>query len=82
MTNRFYEIERPIKKEKLPEVLSKDEVNRIISSVQHKKHKCMISTIYSAGLRVSELINLKISDVDNGRMMIRIENSKGEAKKL
>jgi site-specific recombinase XerD len=77
MPNRFYEIERPIKKEKLPEVLSKDEINRIISYIQNKKHKCMISTIYSAGLRVSELINLKISDVDSGRMMIRIENSKG-----
>jgi site-specific recombinase XerD len=77
MPNRFYEIERPLKKEKLPEVLSKNEINRIISSIQNKKHKCMISTIYSAGLRVSELINLKISDVDSGRMMIRIENSKG-----
>ncbi|GAA5020630.1 tyrosine recombinase [Marivirga lumbricoides] len=77
MPNRFYEIERPIKKEKLPEVLSKDEVNRIISCIKNKKHRCMITTVYSAGLRVSELIHLKISDIDSGRMMIRIENSKG-----
>ena len=77
MPNRFYEIERPQKKERLPEVLSKNEVQRIISCTNNLKHRCILSTIYSAGLRVSELINLKIKDLDSDRMMIRIENSKG-----
>lgn len=77
MPNRFYEIERPQKKERLPEVLSKEEIQRIISCTNNIKHRCILSTIYSAGLRVSELINLKIKDLDSDRMMIRIENSKG-----
>ncbi len=77
MPNRFYEIERPQKKERLPEVLSKQEIQRIISCTNNLKHKCILSTIYSAGLRVSELLSLKIKDLDSDRMMIRIENSKG-----
>lgn len=77
MPNRFYEIDRPQKKETLPEVLSKKEVQRIISCTNNLKHRSILSTIYSAGLRVSELINLKVKDLDSDRMMIRIENSKG-----
>ena len=77
MPNRFYEIERPQKKEKLPVVLSKAEVQRIISCTNNLKHRCILSTIYSAGLRVSELLSLKIKDLDSDRMMIRIEDSKG-----
>ncbi len=77
MPNRFYYIERPRKKEKLPEVLSKQEVNRILSNTNNIKHKCILSVIYSAGLRVSELINLKMSDIDSTRMVIRIEDAKG-----
>ena len=77
MPNRFYEIERPHKKDTLPEVLSKKEIHRIISCTNNLKHRCILSTIYSAGLRVSELTNLRIKDLDSDRMMIRIENSKG-----
>lgn len=77
MPNRFYEIERPQKKERLPEVLSKKEVILMIESVTNLKHKCMISLLYSAGLRRGELLNLKISDIDSDRMLIRVENAKG-----
>jgi site-specific recombinase XerD len=56
---------------------SKDEVSRIIGAISNLKHRCIISLIYSAGLRRSELINLKIRDIDSGRMLIRVEDSKG-----
>lgn len=77
MPNRFYQIERPRKKDKLPVVLSKDEIKSIISSINNNKHKCIVGLMYSAGLRVSELLNLKVTDIDSDRMMIRIEDSKG-----
>jgi site-specific recombinase XerD len=77
MPNRFYEIERPQKKDTLPEVLSRQEIQRILSCTNNLKHKCILSTIYSAGLRISELLSLKSKDIDSDRMMIRIENSKG-----
>lgn len=77
MPNRFYDIERPIKKKKLPEVLSKKEVSGILSKLQNIKHKCMISLLYSAGLRLGELLNLKIKDIDSERMLIRVEDAKG-----
>jgi integrase/recombinase XerD len=77
MPNRFYHIERPRKKERLPEVLSKQEVQKILLCTNNIKHKCILSVIYSSGLRVSELINLKLGDIDSDRMVIRIEDSKG-----
>ncbi|MCF6360362.1 MAG: site-specific integrase [Cyclobacteriaceae bacterium] len=77
MPNRFYFIERPRKVERLPEVLSKQEVLRILKCTNNIKHKCILSVIYSAGLRVSELINLRLKDIDSNRMAIRIENAKG-----
>ena len=77
MPNRYYEIERPRKKEKLPEVLSKEEVIRMIDGTKNLKHKCILSLLYSAGLRRGELLNLKLADIDSNRMLIRVENSKG-----
>ncbi|MCG8305878.1 MAG: tyrosine-type recombinase/integrase [Cytophagales bacterium] len=77
MPNRFYEIERPIKEHKLPKVLSKEEVLTIIDHTNNIKHRCIVSLLYSAGLRRSELINLKIPDIDSKRMLIRVEDAKG-----
>lgn len=77
MPNRFYSIERPRKEKKLPEVLSKEEVIAIINNTNNIKHKCIVSLLYSSGLRRNELLNLKIKDVDSKRMMVRIRNSKG-----
>lgn len=77
MPNRFYDLERPRAKERLPEVLDKTEVLRIINHTNNIKHKCILSVIYSAGLRVNELLNLKLTDIDSKRMVIRVENSKG-----
>lgn len=76
MPNRLYKIERPIKETKLPVVLSKEEIKRLISSTNNIKHKCIVSLLYSAGLRRCELLNLKINDIDSDRMLIHIKDSK------
>jgi site-specific recombinase XerD len=62
---------------KLPEVLSKQECKRLFAVPDILKHRIILSTIYSAGLRSGELCRLKISDVDSGRMMIHIRRAKG-----
>lgn len=77
MPNRFYAIERPRKERKLPKVLSKEEVNDMIKSCQNLKHKCIISLLYSAGLRRNELLSLKIDDIDSDRMLIHVKAAKG-----
>jgi integrase/recombinase XerD len=76
MPNRFYEIERPRKQKKLPVILSKEEVKQLIINTTNSKHKCIISLLYSAGLRRSELINLKISNIDSKRMLIHVKDAK------
>lgn len=77
MPNRFYEIERPIKEFKLPNVISKEEIFSIIKHTNNIKHKCIVSLLYSAGLRRSELLNLKLEDIDSKRMLIKIKQAKG-----
>ena len=76
MPNRFYYIERPRPQKKLPVVLSKKEVKLLIDKTDNTKHRCIISLLYSAGLRRSELLNLKISDIDSKRMLIHIKDAK------
>lgn len=75
---KIYLIERPRKENFLPEVLSEDEIAAILKSITNIKHKALIMTIYSGGLRISELINLKVKDIDSDRMQIRVEQSKGK----
>jgi len=77
MPNRFYDIERPIREEKLPIVLSKKEVASLLSNIQNIKHKCIVSLLYSAGLRLSELLSLKINNIDSDRMLIFVQGAKG-----
>jgi len=72
-----FNIRRPKLDNKLPVVLSQEEVKQIIDATSNKKHRTFISLIYSCGLRVSELINLKISDIDSKRMQIHIRLGKG-----
>lgn len=75
---KIYLIERPRKETILPEVLSEEEIAAILKSITNIKHKALIMTIYSGGLRISELINLKVKDIDSDRMQIRISQSKGK----
>lgn len=77
MPNRLYQIERPRKQHKLPVVLSKDNVKRVIAHTNNIKHKCIVSLLYSAGLRRSELLGLKLTDIDSSRMLIHVIDAKG-----
>ncbi|MDE3057575.1 MAG: tyrosine-type recombinase/integrase [Bacteroidota bacterium] len=72
------DIPRPQKEKKLPNVLSQEEVLKIFSCVDNLKHKTLLMLIYSAGLRVGEGVNLKISDVDGQRKMIHLRGAKGK----
>ena len=77
MPNRFYSIERPRKESKLPKVLAKEEIIKMISQTKNLKHKCIISLLYSSGLRRNELLELKLEDINSKRMLIRVEQAKG-----
>lgn len=68
---------RPRKPQKLPIVFSEQEVELLLSQIKNLKHKCMLYTIYSGGLRRAEVINLKISDIDSKRNCIIIRDAKG-----
>jgi integrase/recombinase XerD len=68
---------RPNKPHQLPKVISEQEVEAILNASENLKHRCMLSLIYSAGLRRSELLNLKKTDIDSRRMMISIYKAKG-----
>jgi len=71
------DIPRPRHDKKLPVVLSRPEVQKIITAHKNIKHKAILLTTYSAGLRLSEVCHLKISDIDSSRMLIRVNHSKG-----
>ncbi len=74
----FWEIPRPKKQLILPKLLNEKELGKLFNAVENKKHKAMLFTAYSAGLRVSEIANLKIRDIDSVRMQIFIERAKGK----
>lgn len=77
LPNRFYAIERPRPERKLPVVLSQEEVKAMLKVTENIKHKCILSLLYSAGLRRGELLSLKPEDIDSSRMMIKINDAKG-----
>ncbi|MBL7724803.1 MAG: tyrosine-type recombinase/integrase [Chitinophagaceae bacterium] len=74
----FWEIPRPKKPLLLPKLLNEAELTKLFNALTNKKHKAMLFTAYSAGLRVSEIVNLKLADIDSGRMQIHIRNAKGK----
>ncbi len=74
----FWEIPRPKKPIILPKLLNEAELAKLFNALSNKKHKAMIFTAYSAGLRVSEIVNLKISDIDSKRMQILVQRAKGK----
>jgi integrase/recombinase XerD len=74
---KVYYLERPMKDKKLPEVLSQEEVVGIFEALDNIKHKIMLMLIYAAGLRRSELLNLRVGDVDIDRNIVFIRSGKG-----
>ncbi|TAL59516.1 MAG: hypothetical protein EPN85_09210 [Bacteroidetes bacterium] len=71
------DIPRPRREKKLPVVLAREEVKKLIDVTINLKHRAILTLVYSAGLRLSEVSNLKISDVDSKRMTLRIAQAKG-----
>ena len=63
--------------EKLPVVLAPDEVQRFLDQVTGVKHRAVLLTCYGSGVRISEAVSLKLSDIDSHRMLIRVEHGKG-----
>jgi integrase/recombinase XerD len=63
---------------RLPVVLSQEEVGRLLASAINIKHKALLSLAYATGLRASEVVSLKLADIDRDRMVIRVEQGKGK----
>ena len=76
-SNPAEKIPLPKKEQKYPDILSREEVRKIIHSVINMKHRFLLMLTYSAGLRVSEVVKLRCSDLDFDRMMIHIRQAKG-----
>ena len=74
----FLAFPRPKKHLQLPRLLNETEITRLFNALNNKKHKAMLFTAYSAGLRVSEIAALKLTDIDSRRMQIFIERAKGK----
>lgn len=70
-------VSRPKKIKKLPSVLNQSEVMRILNTVTNEKHKAILYLVYSSGLRVGEVVRLKIKDIDSERMLIHVRQGKG-----
>ena len=63
--------------QKLPQILSREEVAQLLNTTANAKHRALLMTTYAAGLRVSEVVHLKVSDLDSQRMTLRVEQGKG-----
>ncbi len=61
----------------LPVVLSPEEVRRVLDAISSLKYRVLLMTVYAAGLRVSEVVNLRVADIDSPRMVIRVRRGKG-----
>ncbi|WP_281886524.1 site-specific tyrosine recombinase/integron integrase [Paenibacillus sp. YYML68] len=72
-----YQLPRPKKENKLPDVLNYSEVLKILGSLSNIKHKALLYLAYSSGLRVGEIVRLRIRDIDSERMVIHVRQSKG-----
>jgi site-specific recombinase XerD len=78
MPREYYDIQRPKRAKSLPNVLSEEEVYKLINSPKNLKHKAVLYMLYSAGLRVSELLNLRISDIRTDEAYIFVKGAKGK----
>ncbi len=74
----FFELPRPKKPLQLPKVLGESEVSKLFNAINNIKHKAILFTAYSAGLRVSEVVKLRLQDIDSSRMQIFVEKAKGK----
>ena len=78
----FYDLPRPKKPFKLPNILDEEEIIALIQGIDNLKHRAMIMAGYAGGLRVSEIIQLKVGDIDSKRMIIHIRCAKGKRDRI
>ncbi|RQP08245.1 MAG: integrase, partial [Chryseobacterium sp.] len=74
----FIDIPRPKKPSLLPKAISRRDVKKMLDLVENPKHRLLLKMCYGMGLRVSELVNLKISDIDSGNMLVLVRRGKGK----
>lgn len=84
LNRKFIKIDfsRPRNEKRLPQIIDKNKLLNNILKINNLKHKAIISLGYSVGLRVSEVINLKIEDIDSKRMIINIKQAKGKKDRI
>ena len=75
-------IERPKAEKKLPKVVDVDLIKPRLQKIENLKHKAILTLTYSVGLRVSEVVNLKIEDIDSKRMIMYVKNAKGRKDRI
>jgi len=73
----FFSLPLPKAARRLPQILSREEVARLLDATQHLKHRLLLMTTYAAGLRVSEVVRVRVTDIDSQRMLLRVEQGKG-----
>ena len=78
----FEKLHHPKKSKKLPVILSRDEIGLILAQLKNKKHHLMVSLAYATGLRVSEVVSLRVNDIDFDRECIHIKNAKGKKDRI
>lgn len=79
---KFKNVEYPKSEKKLPRVIEKEFLLEKLSKIENIKHRAILSLAYSTGMRVSEIINLKIKDIDSKRMIITIRQAKGRKDRI
>ena len=72
----------PKKAQRIPELLTRSEIRRIVQACKNYKHQMMLLTCYGCGLRVSELVRIRVKDIDGERQLLRIEQGKGAKDRL
>jgi len=75
-------IPMPKKAQRIPELLTRSEVGRILTACTHPKHRMMLTLCYGCGLRLSELVSLRVRDIDGERQLLRVDQGKGAKDRL
>lgn len=75
-------INRPKKEKRLPDILHRETLIQSLNDIKNLKHRCILTVAYSCGLRVGEILNLKISDINSDRMELKIIQSKGKKDRI
>ena len=77
-----FQIDRPFKDQYLPVVLDQKEVEKLLNTIKNLKHRSIITLLYAAGLRIGEALNLKLLNINSHRMVIEVQNPKGNKDRI